>query len=99
MNFLFFGVTLQLDDLHTVAKRLRDWIEHVRGSNEQHLRQIKGDIEIVITEARVLFGIECFEQCRSGIAAEIAPYFIDFVEHENRIFGFGAANTLNNLSG
>ncbi len=47
---------------------------------------------------RILLRIERFEQSRSRIAAEIAPDFVDFVEHENRIFGLRAANALNNLS-
>ena len=47
----------------------------------------------------VLLGIEGFEQRRSGIAAEVAADLVDFVEHENRIFGFGAANALDDLSG
>src|SRR5205807_9422682 len=30
---------------------------------------------------------------------EVAPYLVDFVEHEDRIFRLRAANALNNLSG
>src|SRR5579862_4684363 len=97
MQLLFLAVALQFDDLHTIAQRLGNWIEHVRGRNEQHLRQIKGHIEVVIAERRILLGIERFEQCRSRIAAEIAPHFVDFVEHENWIFRLRPANALNNL--
>ena len=99
VQLLFFAIALQLDDLHTVAQRLRDRVEHIRGRDEQHLRQIECHVEIVVAEARILLRIQRFQQRRSGVATEIAPDFIDLVEHENRIFGFGPPNTLNNLSG
>ena len=98
VNLLFLGVALQFDDLHAIAQRLRNRIEHVRRRNEQHLRQIERHIEIVIAERRVLLRIECFEQRRSRIAAEIAAHLVDFIEHEHRIFRLRAANALNDLS-
>src|SRR5439155_362650 len=42
--------------------------------------------------------IERFEQRRRGITAKIAADFVDFVEHENRIFGLSAADALDDLS-
>ena len=99
MQLLFFAVALQFDDLHAIAQGLGDGVKHVRRGDEKNLRQVEGDVEIVVAEARVLLGIERFEQSRSGIAAEVAADLVDFVEHENRIFGFGAANALDDLSG
>ena len=98
VNFFFLGVALQFDDLHAIAQRLGDGVEHVRGGDEEHLRQVERHVEIVVAERRVLLGIERFEQRRSGIAAEVASNFVDFVEHEDRIFRLGAANALNDLS-
>ncbi len=60
VNFLFFRVALQFDNLHAVAQRLRNRIEHVRGRDEQHLRQIKWNVEVVVPERRVLLRIERF---------------------------------------
>ena len=57
-----------------------------------------GHIQIVVAEGGVLLGIQRFEQRRSRIAAEVASDLVDFVEHEDRIVGFGAANALNDLS-
>ena len=39
VDLFFFRVALQFDDLHAVAQRLGDGIEHVRRGDEQHLRQ------------------------------------------------------------
>ena len=60
--------------------------------------KIERHVEIVVAEGGVLLGIERFEQRRTRIAAEVAPDLVDFVEHEDRIFGLGAANALDDLS-
>ena len=57
-----------------------------------------GHIQVVVPEGGVLFGIQSFEQRRSRIAAEVASDLVDFVEHEDRIFGLGPANALDDLS-
>ena len=51
VDLFFLGVTLQFDDLHAVAQRLGDRIEHVRRRDEQHLRQIERHVEVVVAEA------------------------------------------------
>src|SRR5208337_1945850 len=68
---LFLGVALELDDLHAVAQRVGYGIQHVCRGDEQHLRQIKRHIEVVIAEAEVLLGIERLQQRRSRVAPEV----------------------------
>ena len=97
MNFLFLGVALEFDNLHAVAQRLRDRIEHVRGGNEQDFREIESHVQIVVAKIRVLLRIERFEQRRRRIAAEVAPHLVNLVEHEDRVFRFRAPYALNDL--
>ena len=52
------------DDLHPVAQRLGDRRQRVGRGDEQHLRQIVVDLEVVIVEGAVLLGVEHFEQRR-----------------------------------
>src|SRR5207244_2839278 len=40
LQFFGLGVAGQTDDLHAVAQRTRDAIEHVRGGDEHHTAQI-----------------------------------------------------------
>jgi len=42
VDLLFFGVALKFDDLHAIAQRLRDGIEHVCRGNEEHLDRSNG---------------------------------------------------------
>src|SRR5262249_6572632 len=72
-QFFLLGITLELDDLHAVAQGLGNGIEHVGRSDKQYLRQIEGNVEVVVTESRVLFRIQNFEQRRSGVAAKVSP--------------------------
>src|ERR1039458_2227887 len=99
VDFLFLGVTLQFDDLHAVAQGLGDRIEHVRGGDEQDFREIETHVQIVVAERRVLLGIERFEQRRRRIAAEVASHLVNFIEHEDGVFGLRAPYALNDLAG
>jgi hypothetical protein len=64
LEFLFFGVTGELDDLHAISERGLDRIEHVRSGNEHHVGKIERHSQIVVAERMVLFRIEHFEQRR-----------------------------------
>src|SRR5437016_2411001 len=98
MDFLFLRVALQFDDLHAVTQRLSNGIKHVGGRDEEDFRQVECHVQIVIAESRVLLWIEGLEERRRWITAKIAADFVDFVEHENRIFGLSAADALDDLS-
>ncbi len=99
VHLLFFRVTLQFDNFHAVAQRLRNGIKHVRRRDEEYFRQVERYVQVVIPERRVLFGVERFQQRRSRIAAKVPPDLVDLVQHEDRIPRLGAANSLDDLSG
>ena len=84
-DLLLLGVSGELDDLHAVAQRRRDRVEHVRRRDEQHPRQVERHVEIVVAERGVLLGIEHLEQRRGRIAAEVHAELVDLVEHEHRV--------------
>ena len=63
--YLLFGdVSAHFNQLHTVEQRLRYAAEVVGCSYEEHLREVVVNVEIVVVEGVVLFGVEHFEQCR-----------------------------------
>ena len=64
LQLLFFRVPGDLEHFHPVFQRRRYRVEHVRGGDEQHLRQIERHVEIMIPERVVLFRIEHLEQRR-----------------------------------
>ena len=64
----------------------------VGGADEEHLRQVERQIEIVIAEVVVLLGIEHLEQRRLRIAAEIGADLVDLVDHHHRIARAGIAD-------
>jgi hypothetical protein len=72
LELLLFGVAGELDDLHAVAQRARDGVEHVRRGDEQNLRQVEVDREVIVAEVRILLGIEHLEQRRGRVAVEAA---------------------------
>ena len=63
----------------------RDRIEQVRRPDEQHLREVVGEIEVMVGEAVVLLRVEHLEQRRGRIAAEVGPELVDLVEHHDGV--------------
>ena len=74
-------------------------MHHVGGGYEEDLREVVFDVEVVIDEHEILFGIEHFEQRRGRIAAEIHRHLVDFIEHEDRVLGAGLLHHLDDLAG
>ena len=90
-ELLVLGVARELDDVHPVEERGRDRLELVRGADEQHLREVERQIEVVIAEGRVLLGIEDLEHRAGGVAAEVRAHLVDLVDQEHRIARLGVA--------
>src|SRR6266699_1937471 len=88
-----------MDYFHAVAQRWWNRAQLIRGADKESLRQVERQIEIVIRERVVLFGIENFEQRSRRIAAIVRAELVDFVEHHHRIVHAGAANRLNDAAG
>ncbi len=63
-QLLLIGVAGQTNDFHAVEERRLNRVEHVRGDDEHHVRQVVGNAEVVIAEREILFGIEDLEECR-----------------------------------
>ena len=97
-DFFLLGVAVQSQHFHAILQRGRDRVHHVRGSDEEHLRQVVLHVEIVVHEHEVLFGVEYFEEGRRGVASEVHGHLVHFVEHEDRVLGAGLLHHLDDLA-
>ena len=77
-SFSSFRVASEFDQFHTIEQGSRDGGDAVGRREEENLREIEGNVDVVIVESFVLFRIECFKQCRSRITAEIRADLVDF---------------------
>ena len=71
----------------------------VRRRQEQHLRKVVVDLEVVIVECLVLLGIQHLEQRRRRIPAIVGAELVDLVEQDHRVHDFGATHRLDDTSG
>ena len=62
VDLLVGRVAGQLDDLESIAERSRQRLERVRRAHEHDLGEVERQLEVVIGERLVLFGIEDLEQ-------------------------------------
>jgi len=98
-QLLVIQVAGEPDDLHPVAQWFGNRAEGVRRREEQHLRQVVVDFEIVVAEGAILFGIEHFEQRGRRIAAPVLSEFVHLIEEEHRVHHPGAAHRLDHAAG
>src|SRR6266581_2462173 len=70
----------------------------VRSGDEKYLGQIVFDVQIVILEHVVLFGIKNLQQRRTRIAAKIRAQLVYFIKQEDGIHGAGFLHHLNDLT-
>ena len=48
LDLLRLGVAVQPQNFHAVLQRSRDGVQHVRGGDEEHLREVVFDVEVVV---------------------------------------------------
>ena len=77
LELFVLGVAVQAEDLHAVLQRAGDGVEDVGGGDEEDLREVVFDVEVVVLEAGVLLGVEDFEQGGGGVAAEVGGHLVD----------------------
>ena len=94
-QLLFFRVASEFDQFHTIEQGSRDGGDAVGRREEENLREIEGNVDVVIVESFVLFRIECFKQCRSRITAEIRADLVDFVQQHQRVVDADFADGFN----
>ena len=99
LDLLLFAVARQAHHFHAVEQRLRNRVERIGRHDEEDLRNVERQVEVVVAKCLVLLGIEDFEQRRRRIAAEIAPEFVHLVQHQHRIVDAGPPDRLDDPAG
>ena len=79
------GVAGDGDDLHAIAQRPGDGVEHVGGADEHHPGQVEGQIEIVVAETAVLLRVQDLEHGAGGVASPVGTHLVDLVDHEDGV--------------
>ena len=86
LDFLLDGVAGDLDDLEAIAERRGNVEEVVGRADEQTVREIELQVEVVVDERVVLRRVEHLQHRRGRIAARAAAgHFVDLVDHQHRV--------------
>jgi hypothetical protein len=65
---------------------------------EHDVRKVVRNLEVMIREGVVLFGIENFEQRGRWIASEVVTDLVDLIHHEDGVDHAGLLHALDDLS-
>ena len=71
LDLFVLRVAVQAKDFHAVLQGGRNGVHHVGSGHEEDLGKVIFDVEVVIDEHKILFGIEHFEQRGRWVAAEV----------------------------
>ena len=97
---LFFScVGRKFYNLHTVEQRLGNRAQIVGCGNKHNIRQIKRNLNVVVTECYILFGVKNFQHGGSRVAPEIVAHFVDFIEQNECVFASRKLHGVHNSSG
>src|SRR5262249_36138712 len=99
LHLLADRVAGEPDYLHAVEQRTGDGIELIGGRDEQRLAEIEWYAEVIVSERRVLCGIEHLKQRRRRVTLDAASELVDFIEHQHAVAGAGLAQRLDDVPG
>ena len=98
-ELLVLGVARELDHVHAVEQRAGDRVQRVRGADEQHLREIERQVEVVVAERAVLLGVEHLEHRARGVAAPVRAHLVDLVDQDQRVRRLRVADRADDRAG
>ena len=86
LNLFFRDVAAHLDNLHAVQQGAGNGVEVVGRGDEHHMRQVIVNVQVVVVEGVVLFGIQNLEQCRGWVAVDgVLRHLVNLIEDEHRV--------------
>src|ERR1700682_3947659 len=99
MHLLVFRIAGKADDLHPIAQGRNDRVHDIRGRDEEDVREVIGDLQVMIREIPVLLRVEDLEQGGRWITAPVGANLVDLIEHEHRVARARHFHLLENPSG
>src|SRR5690606_7804115 len=85
LQLLVLSVAREADDLHPVAQRSGDGVEHVGRGNEHDPAEIERHPEIIVPERVVLLRVEYLQQGRRRGALGAGAELVDLVQHRHAV--------------
>jgi hypothetical protein len=98
-QLLVLRVAGERDHVHAIEQSAGDRVGCVCRADEEDLREIEGQVEVVIAERLVLLGVENLEHRGCRIAADVGAHLVDLVDEQHRIQRLGVAERADHRAG
>ena len=99
IELLIQGIAAQLDYVHPIVQRPGYAGGVVGGSDEKHLAQVKGHIDIVVGKLAVLFRVQHLQKRGGRVTLEVGPKLVYLVQQQQRIVDPGLLDRVYDPSG
>ena len=70
----------------------RHRLELVRRADEEDVREVERQVQVVVAEGRVLLRVEHLQHRARRVAAEVGAHLVDLVDHQHRVARAGVAH-------
>mmetsp|Transcript_61570 Transcript_61570/g.178590 ORF Transcript_61570/g.178590 Transcript_61570/m.178590 type:complete len:310 (-) Transcript_61570:1226-2155(-) len=84
-DLLLNGVARQLDYLHAVQQRPIDQTRIIRRANKQRVADIERRVHIVVSERRVLLGVQNLQHSRLRVEHLVPGHLVDLVQQNDGV--------------
>ncbi len=88
-RFFFNGIAVHFDNFEPVAQGGLYSVERIACGDEHNLAQVIIEVDIIVVEGMILFGIKHFQQRTGRISVKALSGFVNLVQHKKRIRGAG----------
>ena len=85
LQLFLFCIAGQLNDLHTVQQGPGNGVSGICRGDEHHVRQVKGQFQVVIPEGAVLLRIQHLQESRRRVAPVVVSHLVDLVQQQHWI--------------
>src|SRR6202020_2743325 len=98
LKFFARCVAGEADDLHAVAKRAGNSVEHIRRGDKHDAAEVKRHREVIVAEGVVLLRVQHLQHRGGRVALYAGSKLVDLVEHHDAVAGAGLADRLNDVA-
>ena len=98
LHLLLGKVAGDVDQLHPIKKRRLDRGDVVGRGDEQDVRQVVVNVQIVVMERRILLRVKYFQKSRRRVALVVVAHLVDLVKDDDGIGCPGLVDAVQNTS-
>ena len=98
LHLLFGKIAGDIDQFHPVEQGGLDRGDVVRRGDEQHVREVVVNVQIIVVELNVLLRIKHFQKSRGRVALVVVADLVNLIQNDDRVGCAGLVDSVEDTS-